>query len=68
MGNGSRPTTITASPTWVWDNGVAETVYQNRVGKGQSQLVYKKLWQFTGPEHAQAPTVTQAVFAGFKGE
>ena len=49
-------------------NCVAETVYQNRVGKGQSQLVYKKLWQFTGPEHAQAPTVTQAVFAGFKGE
>lgn len=45
---------------------VVETVYQNRVGKGKGQLVYKKLWQFAGSN--QAPCVTQAVFAGFKGE
>ena len=45
---------------------VVETVYQNRVGEGKGQLVYKKLWQFAGSD--QAPYVTQAVFAGFKGE
>ena len=47
-------------------NCVVETVYQNRVGKGKGQLVYKKLWQFVGSD--QTPSVTQAVFAGFKGE